>query len=76
MKGNSMSKPIRPSIVVRRPATLGGKRPIWVIASGGEVFILKRSTGAATWVAANEADFGLKPGIAANEPSYDNEINH
>jgi hypothetical protein len=65
-----MSKLIRSKTAVYRPKAQGGKRPIYVIASGGEVYRLKRLAGAAVWVAANEADFTAKPAEAANEPFF------
>lgn len=66
-----MSKRIRPTIEQPRPAhTRGRKRPIWVIATGGEVFILRRAKGAFTWIPATEADFGMKPD-AANDAGFD-----
>ena len=65
-----MSKLIRSSTVVSRPVTKRDVRPVYLIASGGEVFLLKRMAGAATWVAANEADFSAKADPAANEPAF------
>jgi hypothetical protein len=72
MKGNSMSKLIRSTTPVHRPAAKVGKRPVWIIASGGEIFILKRRKGAFTWAPANEADFGVKPALAANDALFNN----
>lgn len=70
-----MSKIIRSTTPMRRPAAKVGKRPVWIIASGGEVFILKRGKGAFTWVPANEADFGVKPAPAANDGLFNNSGN-
>ncbi|MCU0843007.1 MAG: hypothetical protein MUC79_15020 [Thiobacillaceae bacterium] len=67
-----MGKRIRPTTVQSRPAhTRGRRRAIWVIASGGEVFILKRLKGALVRVPASEADFGARPAAAANDPLLD-----
>ncbi len=65
-----MSKIIRATTLVRRPAAKRDKRPVYIIASGGEVYILKHMKGALTWVPATEADFGARPDTAANDPSY------
>lgn len=53
-----MSKRIRPTTVVRRPRAERTRRPIYLIASGGEVFVARRLPGALIWVPATEADFG------------------
>ena len=57
-----MSKPIRSTTVVHRPSGARvTQRPIYVIASGGEVFIAHRTKDALAWVPANEDDFGIQP---------------
>lgn len=69
-----MSKLIRTTNVVNRPAPHRAKRPVYVIASGGDVFVLKRTKGALTWELATEADF-KKPAPAANQPFFNNSEN-
>ena len=68
MKGKIMSKLIRPKTLVRRPVVQRQKQPIYLIADGGEVFILRRLAGAAVWILATEADF-IKS-AAANDGVY------
>lgn len=71
-----MSKLIRPSTVQSRPADQRRrKQPIWVIASGGEVFVMKRVRGAITWVPAQESDFPAqaRASQAANAAVFNNE---
>lgn len=67
-----MSKLIRSTTAVRRPGAKRSKRPIYVIASGGDVFVAKWVGKTLTWVEATEADFGVKPAPAANETLFDN----
>lgn len=72
-----MSKLIRSTTVKSRPADQRRrKQPIWVIASGGEVFILKRTRGAITWVPARESDFPARAraSVAANEAVFNNAV--
>ena len=72
-----MSKPIRSTTVVRCPSGARvTQRPIDVIASGGEVFIARRTKDALAWVPANEDDFGIQPPAAANDPLFNNPENH
>lgn len=66
-----MSKLIRTTTLVHRPTPRRAKAPVYVIASGGDVFVLKRTKGAFTWVLATEADFGVKLAPAANQPRFD-----
>lgn len=70
-----MSKLIRSTTVLTRPADQRRrKQPIWVIASGGEVFVMKRARGAITWVPARESDFTARAraAVAANEAVFNN----
>ena len=72
-----MSNPIRSTPAVRRVSrSARPARPIYVIASGGEVFIARRTKDALAWVPANEDDFGIQPPAAANDPHFDNPENH
>ena len=70
-----MSKLIRSTTVVRRPGAQRPKRPIYVIASGGDVFVAKWVGKTLTWVEATEADFGVKPAPAANDALFNNPSN-
>ncbi len=56
-----MSRVIRSTTVVDRLHAQRPGRPIYVIASDGEVFVARRTSSAFTWVPANEADFGVRP---------------
>lgn len=70
-----MSKLIRSTTVKSRPADQRSRKaPVWVIASGGEVFVMKRTRGAITWVPARESDFPARSraGVAANEAVFNN----
>jgi hypothetical protein len=68
-----MSKTIRTTTVVRRPSGARvAQRPIYVIASGGEVFIARRTKDTLAWVPANENDFDVPPAAAANDPIFNN----
>ena len=70
-----MSKRIRPTTVKNRPAdSRHRKQPLWVIASGGEVFVMKRVRGAITWVPAQESDFPAqaRAAVAANASIFNN----
>lgn len=68
-----MSKHKSSSNIQVRPAGRHDHLPIWIIASGGEVFIMKRTGGAITWAPAQESDF-LAPASgpqAANEAVFE-----
>lgn len=68
-----MSKRNSSSRIQVRPVGRHDHLPIWIIASGGEVFIMKRTGGAITWAPAQESDF-LAPASgpqAANEAAFD-----
>jgi hypothetical protein len=68
-----MSKLIRTTTFVRRPSTARvAARPIYVIASGGDVFIARRTKDAFAWVPATEEDFGVPARAAANDPIFNN----
>ncbi len=70
-----MSKLIRSTTVQSRPADQRRrKQPIWVIASGGEVFVMKHARGAITWVPARESDFTARAraAVATNEAVFNN----
>lgn len=70
-----MSKLIRSTTVKTRPTDQRSRKaPVWVIASGGEVFVMKRTRGAITWVPARESDFPgrARAGVAANEAVFNN----
>ena len=72
-----MSKLIRTTTATRRPSTARAvARPIYVIASGGEVFIAHRTKDAFAWVPASEDDFGVQRQVAANDPIFNNPENH
>jgi hypothetical protein len=72
-----MSKLIRSTTVVRRSSGVRGKqRPIYIIASGGEVFIALRTKESLTWVPVDEDDFGVQPAVAANDPLFNNPESH
>lgn len=68
-----MSKRIRSTTVKTCPADQRGRKaPVWVIASGGEVFVMKRTRGAITWVPARESDFPAPARVAANDAVFNN----
>lgn len=72
-----MSKLIRTTTATRRPsAARAAARPIYVIASGGEVFIARRTKDAFAWVPASEKDFGVQREAAVNDPMFDNPEGH
>ncbi|WP_297486894.1 hypothetical protein [Ferrovum sp.] len=60
-----MSNLIRSKTLVHRPIIQRQKPPIYLIAEGGEVFVLKRLPGASVWLSATEVDFC----ISASPPS-------
>jgi hypothetical protein len=68
-----MSKLIRSTTVVRRPSgERRTQRPIYIIASGGEVFFGRRLPGAYVWI---EADESLQR-EAVNDPLFNNPESH
>jgi hypothetical protein len=62
-----MSKLIRSTTVVRRTGKRTPKKPLYIIATGGEVYIAKWVGKTLTWIEASEADFPVRLAPAANE---------